>query len=86
MGNDAAQTRSPQTVYASFTIRRERTTVIGLDTRVGSIAADQPRCYRPTHRIIRWETLPMSRHSYPTPLTGFVEGNWTRVLPMLWVT
>jgi hypothetical protein len=52
MADAAAQTRSPQTVYASFTIRQERTTVIGLDKRAGSIAAERPRCYRPTLRLL----------------------------------
>jgi hypothetical protein len=42
MANAAAPTLKPARVSASSTIRPERATVIGLDKRAGSIAADRP--------------------------------------------
>jgi hypothetical protein len=85
-GNDAEQMLSPQMVSASSTIPPEHVRVAEPDAPEASPEADWLRCCRPILLTIRWETIPMSQHSYPTALIGFAEGNCTRVSPMPWAT
>jgi hypothetical protein len=86
MATAAKQTRSPRTVSASFTIRPEQPTGAEPGNQVGSIAVEQPQCYRPTRRIILSAMPRKSLRSWLTRSIGLAEANWTRVSPIPWPT